>query len=448
MLLAVVAAAAWALRRSLFGRQILAVGGNERAARLAGVPVKRVKRSVYAVSGFCGGVAGLVVIAINSSSDANLVGSGMELDAIAAVAVGGTLLSGGRATVVGTLIGACIIQLVRYHPARQRRAGRRGPRRQGAADRAGRVAPAPRGAGMMPVSASARAPRQPYGVIVALALLIAFGALRYDRFLGPYNVHSVLRLQFHVRAGEPRHGLRHHDGRHRPVGRRRGGPGERGRGLAQPLRLVAGLAGGVAAGLLRRLALGPRCITRLKIAALHRDARHDAGGRGHGAAARRTTSRCRPPTTAAFTDLGQGDLFRLPRWIAARPGSGRSRLFVPAGLDGSLDGATAFGRTVLAVGGNEEATRLMGLPTDRTEMDRSIAARGALSGLAGVILAAQFGAGQPIEGSGWELFAISAVVVGGTPLSGGNGSVLTTLAGVRAARPHLQHPQFRERHRL
>jgi ribose/xylose/arabinose/galactoside ABC-type transport system permease subunit len=54
------------------------------------------------------------VIARNSAADANLVGLGMELDAIAAVAVGGTLLTGGRATVVGTLVGALIIQLVRY----------------------------------------------------------------------------------------------------------------------------------------------------------------------------------------------------------------------------------------------------------------------------------------------------------------------------------------------
>ncbi len=55
-----------------------------------------------------------MVIAINSSSDANLVGLGMELDAIAAVAVGGTLLAGGRASVLGTLVGALIIQLLRF----------------------------------------------------------------------------------------------------------------------------------------------------------------------------------------------------------------------------------------------------------------------------------------------------------------------------------------------
>lgn len=114
IMVAIVAIAAWVLRRTVFGRQVLAVGGNEPAARLAGVPVARVKRTVYVVSGLCSGVAGLIVIAMNSAADANLIGMGMELDAIAAVAVGGTLLSGGRATIVGTLIGACIIQLVRY----------------------------------------------------------------------------------------------------------------------------------------------------------------------------------------------------------------------------------------------------------------------------------------------------------------------------------------------
>jgi galactofuranose transport system permease protein len=110
----IVAAAAWALRRTSFGRQVLAIGGNERAARLSGIATSRVRVAVYAISGALAGVAGLVVIAINSASDANLVGMGMELDAIAAVAVGGTLLSGGRATIIGTLLGALTIQLVRY----------------------------------------------------------------------------------------------------------------------------------------------------------------------------------------------------------------------------------------------------------------------------------------------------------------------------------------------
>jgi ribose/xylose/arabinose/galactoside ABC-type transport system permease subunit len=114
LMIVIVLGAAWMLRRTVFGRQVLAVGGNERAARLAGIPVVSVKRRVYMISGLLSGLAGLIVIARNSAADANLVGLGMELDAIAAVAVGGTLLTGGRATVVGTLLGALIIQLVRY----------------------------------------------------------------------------------------------------------------------------------------------------------------------------------------------------------------------------------------------------------------------------------------------------------------------------------------------
>jgi len=110
----IVAWAAFLVRRMTLGRQILAVGGNEKAARLAGIPAKRVKRLVYALSGVLAGIAGLIVVARNSASDANLVGLGMELDAIAAVAVGGTLLTGGRANILGTLLGACVIQLVRY----------------------------------------------------------------------------------------------------------------------------------------------------------------------------------------------------------------------------------------------------------------------------------------------------------------------------------------------
>jgi ribose transport system permease protein len=110
----VVIAASLVVSRTGLGRQILAVGGNEKAARLAGISVTRVKRFTYVFSGVLAGLAGLIVVARNSASDANLVGLGMELDAIAAVAVGGTLLSGGRAYVLGTLLGAGVIQLVRY----------------------------------------------------------------------------------------------------------------------------------------------------------------------------------------------------------------------------------------------------------------------------------------------------------------------------------------------
>ena len=114
IMFAVVLVAAFLVRRTTFGRHVLAIGGNERAARLAGVPVNRVKTSVYIISGVLAGVAGLIVVAINAASDANLNGANMELDAIAATAVGGTPLTGGQANILGTLLGALLIQLVRY----------------------------------------------------------------------------------------------------------------------------------------------------------------------------------------------------------------------------------------------------------------------------------------------------------------------------------------------
>jgi galactofuranose transport system permease protein len=114
LMLAIVGLAAWTMRNTVFGRYVLAVGGNQNASRLAGVPVARVTTLVYVICGLLSGLAGLIVIAINSSSDANQVGLNMELDAIAAVAVGGTALTGGQANIVGTLLGALIIQLIRY----------------------------------------------------------------------------------------------------------------------------------------------------------------------------------------------------------------------------------------------------------------------------------------------------------------------------------------------
>lgn len=111
--LAVAAWAAWALRETAWGRYVLAAGDSEAAARLAGVPVDRVKRQVYTLSGLLAGVAGLLAVSINGASDAGTVGVNMELDAIVAVSVGGTPFTGGRATIAGTVIGAVIVQLIR-----------------------------------------------------------------------------------------------------------------------------------------------------------------------------------------------------------------------------------------------------------------------------------------------------------------------------------------------
>ncbi len=109
----IVAVFAWLMRSTAFSRYLLAIGGNQSAARLAGVPVNRILIIVYAISGLLAGVAGLALIAFNSASYPVTDGLGMELDAIAAVAVGGTPLIGGRATILGTVVGAIFIQLTR-----------------------------------------------------------------------------------------------------------------------------------------------------------------------------------------------------------------------------------------------------------------------------------------------------------------------------------------------
>jgi ribose/xylose/arabinose/galactoside ABC-type transport system permease subunit len=90
---------------------------------------------------------------------------------------------------------------------------------------------------------------------------------------------------------------------------------------------------------------------------------------------------------------------------------------------------TSYGRIIFAIGGSEESARLMGLPVDRTKVI-AYTTSGALAGFAGALLAARLSAGDPNAGLAWELDAISAVVVGGTLLTGGAGTMSGSLAGV------------------
>jgi ribose/xylose/arabinose/galactoside ABC-type transport system permease subunit len=112
LLAAIVGLAIFVFRSTIFGRYIAAVGGNETAARLAGVPTVSTKMWVYAVSGLLAGIAGLIYTARLGASDASKVGDSIELDAIAAAVVGGTTLTGGRASIIGTVIGALIMIVI------------------------------------------------------------------------------------------------------------------------------------------------------------------------------------------------------------------------------------------------------------------------------------------------------------------------------------------------
>jgi ribose transport system permease protein len=94
--------------KTRFGRYVYAIGGNENAARLSGIPIKKIKIWVYALAGILAAVGGLLVTARLDSAQPN-AGISYELDAIAAVVIGGTSLSGGKGTILGTVLGAIII---------------------------------------------------------------------------------------------------------------------------------------------------------------------------------------------------------------------------------------------------------------------------------------------------------------------------------------------------
>jgi erythritol transport system permease protein len=108
MMIALSVVIAVLLRSTAFGRWLYATGGNERATELTGVPVKRVKMTVYVISGACAALSG-VIIASELTSAAPQAGDSFELNAIAAVVIGGAALSGGRGNVRGTLVGAFVI---------------------------------------------------------------------------------------------------------------------------------------------------------------------------------------------------------------------------------------------------------------------------------------------------------------------------------------------------
>jgi ribose transport system permease protein len=111
IMLLLAAAAHVVLTYTALGRRIYAMGGNEQAAFLSGVNVRRIKLGLYLISAGCASIAGIVMVAKLNSARAD-TGTGWELSAIAAAVIGGTSLSGGAGTVLGVLIGACLMGVI------------------------------------------------------------------------------------------------------------------------------------------------------------------------------------------------------------------------------------------------------------------------------------------------------------------------------------------------
>ncbi|MEU6642812.1 ABC transporter permease [Saccharomonospora sp. NPDC046836] len=127
------------------------------------------------------------------------------------------------------------------------------------------------------------------------------------------------------------------------------------------------------------------------------------------------------PPDSAFRQLAQGEFLGIgyPVWL----------VLVAFGIGGLVLHRTSYGATVLAIGGQEEAADLMGLPVVRTKMI-AYTVSGLLAGLGGVLMASYTSSGVTVLGVGMELEVISAVVLGGTLLTGGAGTVLGSLVGV------------------
>jgi ribose transport system permease protein len=285
-------------------------------------------------------------------------------------------------------------------------------------------------------------PGSSIGIFLALVALMLLGSLRYDGFLTEFNILSVLRYNsmfaliglgmcFVIMTG----GIDLSVGSVAALASVVSA-------MLSPWGLMAGLLGGVAAGLAAGVLSG-FIIVRLKIVPFIATLAVMLAASGAALLLAHNQSVAVSYDTA-FTELGQGNLLESlePDWVANGTNWFTSALDIvfafptPAwiALAANLVGIVVlnfrgFGRHVLAVGGGEEAARLMGLPAGRVIFIVYVIS-GGLAGLAGVILAAQFGAGQPTEGVGWELFAIASVVVGGTLLTGGRGTVVGTLAGV------------------
>ncbi|MEU7292560.1 ABC transporter permease [Streptomyces exfoliatus] len=112
LVFAAVTAAGWLLlNRTTFGRRTIAVGGNPEAARLAGIDVRRQRLFLYLLSGLCCGIAAFLLVVLAGSGQ-NTNGNLYELDAIAAAIIGGTLLSGGRGTIVGSVLGVLVFTTI------------------------------------------------------------------------------------------------------------------------------------------------------------------------------------------------------------------------------------------------------------------------------------------------------------------------------------------------
>jgi ribose transport system permease protein len=256
-------------------------------------------------------------------------------------------------------------------------------------------------------------------VWLALAALVLFGVLRYDNFASAYNITSFLNYNsmfilialgmcFVIMTG----------GIDLSVGSVAAFASVAA-ALLSPHGLIIALPGGILAGMAFG-AINAFVIVAMRVPPFMATLASMLAAKGAALvlSGNQTVS---VSWESDFTALGMGSAFGVLPWTIL------VTLLVVLGAWYVLE-KTSLGRTVLAVGGSSEAAHLMGLKVNKALVAVYLFS-GACAGLAGVFLASGYGAGQPLEGVGWELAAIASVVVGGTLLTGGLGSVPATVAG-------------------
>ncbi|WP_022951082.1 ABC transporter permease [Leucothrix mucor] len=257
------------------------------------------------------------------------------------------------------------------------------------------------------------------GVWLAFGLLILFGVMRYENFGGAYNISSFLNYNamfiiialgmcFVIMTG----------GIDLSVGSVAAFSSVIAAYLS-PYGLLIALPGGILAGMAFG-AINAFLITGMRIPPFIATLSTMLGAKG-GALVISDAQTVSVDWDSNFTQLGMDKIYNILPWTMLI-------VIIVAIAFWVVLQYTQIGRTVLAVGGSEDASKLMGLKVTRAKVFVYVVS-GGCAGLAGVFLASGFGAGQPLEGIGWELTAIASVVVGGTLLTGGVGSIFATVAG-------------------
>jgi rhamnose transport system permease protein len=426
------------MRYSAGGRQIYAVGGNAEAARLSGIPVRKVTLSVFVMNGLLVGIAA-ILYATNFTAIQSNVAPGFELTVITSAVIGGVSILGGTGTIVGALLGTILLQtigtaLVFLHIRAEWFQTVQGSlilltilldvfrRRQTSGASA-----TPAGGGSGGESASPKFMNLRWltvqeavliGILIVVVIALSFTS---DRFLTPANLLNQTRFLSEVALlAVPMTFIIILGGIDLSVGSMMAlsaillGFSWQSFGLPLWLAVCVGLCGGALAGLLNGLVivyLGvPPLIVTLATLAIYR-------GLSFGISESRSVNGF--PDSFAF--WGSGDIAGIPVQLYL--------LIAVLIVSGLALAGTPLGRSVYAIGNNETAARFAGLRVGRIKL-LMYTFSGFMAGVAGFIFTSRVTSTRADAATGLELVVIAAVVFGGTSIFGGRGTILGTTIGV------------------